>query len=346
MKPRVSILIAARNAAEHLAATIKSVQRQSLREWQCLIVDDHSTDATAELAQAFAAQDSRIQLLRNDVAQNAETLASLVAARNLALEHAEADWIAIHDADDLMHRRRLERQLHHAEQHQLDVVGCGVRYFPQKHLGPGMARYQDWLNHQQADGYLLERFIEMPLAHPSMMIRNSMMQKVGGYHDNNWPEDYDLYLRLAAAGAQIGKVDDRLLAWRLRQDSTSRNHPCYSLAAFARCRAHHLAADFLAPSPNYVLWGYGDTGRELARNLKQLGRQPSAILELHPGRIGQRILDAPVHSPDEFFAQTDPKATLPIVVSVSGPGPRQLIRKYFREQQSSYREGRDFIFAA
>lgn len=358
---QVAVILAARNAEQTLAATLRSVQRQTIADWQCWIVDDHSTDTTLALAQQFSDSDPRFQVRRNQTPHHPESLQSLVAARNQALNSCRTPWIAILDADDLMHRRRLELQLAYAAAHQLDVVGSGVRYFPRRELGAGMVRYEDWLNHQHHDGLLLERFIEMPLAHPAMLIRRSLLTQIAGYRDCDWPEDYDLYLRLAAAGARIGKVPQRLLSWRHRPNSTSKTHPSYSLQAFARCRAQALADDFLCQSAAaqqgesmtveanrpYVLWGYGDTGRELARNLAEHNFQPAAILELHPGRIGQRILGAPVYSPETYFTQAH---DLPIVVSVAGLGPRRLIRSFFRNLHAEHgickREGVDFIFAA
>jgi glycosyltransferase involved in cell wall biosynthesis len=344
-------MVAARNAGQTLTATLRSVQRQSESNWQCIVVDDHSSDHTHAIASQFAQSDPRFQVFKNPTAFQPQSLQSLVAARNFGVAQSTAPWIAIHDADDLMHQYRLRFQLEVAHAQNLDVVGCGVRYFPTSKVGPGMARYQQWLNQQLQPNLSLERFVEMPLAHPSMLIRRSMFEAVGGYQDHGWPEDYDLYLRLHAQGATIGTDPRRLLAWRIQSQSTSRQHPSYSLSAFAKCRAHYVAKDVLRHTNSYILWGYGGTGRELARNLNELGKHPAAILEMHPGRIGQRILDAPVYSPEDFFHQVEgQQSTEPILVSVSGETARSFIRKFFHTLSTShsrnYQEGRDFLFTA
>ena len=355
MPPKVEVIVAARNAEATLASSLRSVQRQMLGEWRCWVVDDHSTDQTFPIAKRFAQQDSRFCVLSNPatVDPNAqESLHRLVEARNAAIAACSTPWLAIHDADDVMHQDRLRAQLDLAEEQNLDVVACAVRYFPRRALGEGMQRYEGWLNQQTPERLSLERFVEMPAAHPALIMKRDLVQQVGAYQDNGWPEDYDLYLRLIAGGAKVGTVSRRLLAWRIREQSTSRNHPSYTLAAFAKCRAHYLANDYLGQQPQYVLWGYGGTGRELARNLKQVGKEPSAILELHPGRIGQRILGVPVFSPQQYFVspQFIANPSTPIVASVSGQRARTLIRAFFKDLSTqlnrSFKEGVDFIFAA
>jgi hypothetical protein len=106
------------------------------------------------------------------------------------------------------------------------------------------------------------------------------------------------------------------------------------------CRAYYLANNFLGQQTRYVLWGYGGTGRALCRALRALGKEPSHIVELHPGRLGQRIAGAPVISP-ESLAQV---RGVPIVVSVAGAEARALIRAALGRMQ--FVETRDYFCAA
>jgi len=89
-----------------------------------------------------------------------------------------------------------------------------------------------------------------------------------------------------------------------------------------------------------VLWGYGSTGRSLQRALRSHGKKPSAIVEVHPGRIGNRIQDAPVIAPEALAGRRDQ----PLVVSVAGATARQLIRDALREL--GFEELRDYVCAA
>jgi hypothetical protein len=89
-----------------------------------------------------------------------------------------------------------------------------------------------------------------------------------------------------------------------------------------------------------VLWGYGATGRSLFRALRDRGKRPSAIVELHPGRVGEIIQGAPVIRPEALAS----RAVEPLVVSVAREGPRREIRTEL--SKLGYRETRDYICAA
>ncbi len=104
--PLVSVLMPARNAAATLAASVDSVRAQGLAEWELLIADDASTDATLSLARALAASDERIRVLDAPAGH-----AGAAQARNRALVVARGRYIAFLDADDLWHPDKLERQI-------------------------------------------------------------------------------------------------------------------------------------------------------------------------------------------------------------------------------------------
>jgi hypothetical protein len=245
------------------------------------------------------------------------------------------------DADDLMRRDRLARQRLALEgDPDLDAVGSRVRLFPRAALGDGMRRYERWLN--AIDGperVRAEAFVECPVAHPTLFARAAVLRRFG-WRDAGWPEDYDLVLRMLAAGVRVGVVPERLLAWRESPGRLSRRSPVYALERFTACKAAFLAEGLLAASERYVLWGYGDTGRALRRALLAHGRRPDRVVELHPGRLGQRIHGAPV-VPPEALAH-GPR--LPVVASVAGEGPRARIRAALARM--GYAEGRDFVCAA
>jgi hypothetical protein len=160
------------------------------------------------------------------------------------------------------------------------------------------------------------------------------------YRDAGWPEDYDLVLRLLAAGHRIGVVPRRLVAWRDGPGRLTRRHPAYAQSRIVACKATFLATGFLAGGDDYVLWGHGGTGRALRRALAAHGKRPSLVVEVHPGRVGNRIDGAPVVAPEEL--QDVPPGRL--VASVAGAGPRSLIRSFLASRR--WVEGRDFVVAA
>jgi hypothetical protein len=237
-----------------------------------------------------------------------------------------------------MRRDRLALQVAALEaEPALAAVGARVRFFPRRGMTEGLRAYERWLN-GVAD-VRAEAFVESPVAHPTLCIRRETLQ-AHGYQDHGWPEDYDLVLRLLAAGLDIGVVPRRLLAWRDGPGRLTRTHGAYAQERIVACKAHHLATGPLAGTDRYVLWGYGGTGRALRRALALHGRHPSHVVELHAGRLGNRIHGAPVMPPEAL----DHAAHRPLVASVAGETARGQIRAFLAAR--GWVETRDFVCAA
>ncbi|MCL4845353.1 MAG: glycosyltransferase [Acidobacteria bacterium] len=332
--PRVSVLLPAFNAAATLGACLRSLTRQRETRWECVLVDDGSTDATPHIVAAAAAADARVQVVRRPHR-------GLVAALSAGLPLCRAPYVARMDADDIMHRDRLGAQVELLDRHpHLAAVGCHVRLWPRTGLTDGRRAYERWLlSIRDAGAVRAEAFVECPVAHPTLLVRRDVL-RLFGYRDAGWPEDYDLVLRLLAAGHEIGMVPRRLVSWRDHPGRLSRLDSTYSLDRFTACKAEFLAMGFLQGHARYVLWGYGSTGKALARALAEHGKQPSAIVDVHPRRMGQRIGGVPVVPPDALAGLRPPR----LVVSVAGPGPRALIRDALATM--GFVELRDFVCAA
>jgi glycosyltransferase involved in cell wall biosynthesis len=332
--PRISLLLPAHDAARTILEALRSIARQSFSDFECVIVDDGSRDATRQLAQQQAERDRRFVVVE-------QQHAGLVSALERGLAACRGEYVARIDADDLMHPDRLARQLGLLERRPgLAAVGSHVRLFPRELLSERRVAYETWLNSLCSEQDVWrDRFVECPVAHPTLFIRRRLLQAFG-YHDRGWPEDYDLVLRLLSTGHRIGIVAEPLIDWRDRPDRLSRTSPRYALERFTACKAEFLAKTFLSARPDYVLWGYGDTGRSLCRELAHHDKRPTAIVELHPGRIGQRIAGAPVIRPERIPSL----GAVPIVVSVAGARARSEIRAALAEL--GRRESLDYVCAA
>jgi glycosyltransferase involved in cell wall biosynthesis len=328
------VLLPAFNAAHTLRAALRSVQRQTEANWQCIVVDDGSNDGTLEQARAAARRDARIEVL-------ARPHVGIVGALQAGLLACRAPLIARMDADDLMAHKRLELQMRALnEQPELCAVGAHVRLFPRSALREGRLAYERWLcGIRTPEDVHREQFVECPIAHPTLMIRREIACQLG-YRAQGWPEDYDLILRLLAAGQRIGVVPERLLHWRDSDGRLSRTAAEYTNAAFVQCKAEFLARGFLAHGERYLLWGYGGTGKALAEALAQRGKQPAAILELHPRRVGQWIRGVRVVLPHALPGLP----RLPLIVSVAGATPRAEIRGALLGM--GFLEARDYVCAA
>jgi glycosyltransferase involved in cell wall biosynthesis len=333
--PVVSVLLPVRDAEATLAACLTSVLRQSETRFECIIVDDGSRDGSRAVAECFAGTDSRFRVL-------ALPARGLVPALLDGLAACRAPLVARLDADDWMHRRRLEWQARAlAADPGLAGVGCHVRVFPRAALRPGLRAYESWLREITSERRLrTDRFIECPLPHPTWMMQREVLRATP-WREAGWPEDYDLLLRLLAAGRRLGVVPRRLLAWRDGPDRMWRTDAAYAPDRFVACKAHFLASGPLRRSPAYVLWGHGATGRALRRALRFEGKHVAAVVEIHPRRIGQHIDGAPVVSPEGLSAL---RAGLPLVASVSGPPARAAIRAFCT--RAGLREDVDYWCAA
>ncbi len=323
-----------RDAAAHLGECLDSILAQSLREWELLVVDDGSRDGCTVCVQALARRDPRVRLLRRP-------REGLVAALRHALAEARAALVARMDADDRMHPLRLELQARalHARP-GLTLVASRVAPFPDDALGTGTREYLRWQNacldaRQVRD----EIYVESPFAHPSVMFRRDTVMRLGGYRDGPFPEDYELWLRLAQAGCVMEKLPQVLLQWRQHPRSLSRTDPRYAREAFDALRARYLARDArLDPSRALVVWGAGRRTRHRFGALQRAGRRPCAWIDIDPRKIGNRVAGLPVHPP-AWLAGRQPR---PFVLGyVASHGAREQIARAL--QAMDYRVGTDFL---
>jgi len=281
-------------------------------------VDDGSADASGALLEAWRGRDPRVRLLSTPGVGVAGALSAAAAA-------ARAPLLARMDADDVADPRRLELQAGLLrERPDLAACGAGVELFPDEEVGPGYRRYEAWLNELRSPEDLRrDLFVECPVAHPALVLRASVLRGLGGYRDRGWPEDYDLLLRLHAAGLRAANLDRVLLRWRVRPGRLSLDAPAYSPASFRRCKVHFLVHGGLPEGRALVLWGAGRVGKPLARELARRGRPARAFVDLDPRKIGQEIHGLPVLPPEGL-------GRLPgayVLAAVGAPGAREDIRR-------------------
>lgn len=317
-QPAVSVLVPVHDAAAWLPATLGSLRRLRGVACEVLLVDDGSTDASPALLAEAARRDPHVRVLRRPHE-------GLVAALNAGLAAARAPYVARLDADDVLHPDRLGRQLARAEA-GADVVGTGVRCFPTQRIQAGLRRYEAWQNTlvEHAD-LALARFVESPLVHPSVLFRADAVRAVGGYRDAGWPEDYDLWLRLFEAGARFCKVPEVLTFWREHPARLTRTAAHCRAEAIRACKVHHLLRGPLAGAPGFWVAGAGPDGKALARDLVAGGARLAGWLDVHPGRVGQRIHGALVQRAEDA-ALGDGEVVLS---AVGGVGGRARVRALF-----------------
>ncbi len=315
--PRVAVLLPARDAARTLRAAVRSILWQTTRDLRLVVVDDGSADATPAVLAELADRDRRVEV----VPGRGEGIPAALA-RGLA--RCDAELVARMDADDLAHPRRLERQLAALEEDpRLWAVGAQVRAFPRRAVRTGMRRHVEWLNGLVTPA-LVERdlLVEAPLVHPAACIRRSALERLGGWRAGPFPEDYDLWLRVAEAGGRLGNVAAPLLLWRESPGRATRTDPRYALARHVELKAAHLRRTALAGRDAVALWGAGKTGKAFADALARHGVGVALFLEVDRRKIGRTVRGAPVLA----HAEARRARGLPLLVAVGAPGARPLIR--------------------
>ena len=290
----ISILMPFRDAEASLPETLESIAAQSFADWELVAVDDGSEDRSGEMVRAFAARERRTVLVEPG-------RVGLVAALNLGLERCSFRLVARMDADDVMHPERLADQRAWLEKHPgHSIAGSLVEIFSEEPVSEGAAEYIRWQNGCRTPEEIAnDRYVESPLAHPSVMFHRESVLAAGGYRSGDFPEDYELWLRMLERGATISKVPRVLLRWRDSVGRMSRTDPRYSRENFDRLRAEYLARDArLCGAREVVFWGAGRRTRPRTRHLRDLGIAGTAWIDIDPRKIGYRVEGLPVHPPE------------------------------------------------
>ena len=293
--PEVSVLLPCYNAERFLAAGLESLFAQTYSDFEIIAIDDGSEDETGDLLEKAARQDPRLRILR-------QSHQGIAAALRAGTELATGSLVARMDADDLSHRDRLMLQVKYLRENpKTDVVSSQIRMFPREKLTEGLLRYESWVNGVLShDEILRDLFVESPLPHPSVVIRRDALDQVSGYRDVGWPEDYDLWMRMARRGCRFAKLPAVLLEWRDWPGRASRVDERFGVESFHALKEHYLLETHLAGRCPFAIWGAGPIGKRWARALIERGRQARYFIDLDPRKIGKKIHDALVVSPSDL----------------------------------------------
>lgn len=331
--PAVSVALPCHNAAGTLPAALDSLLAQTLPDFEVIAADDGSTDGTWDVLCAYARRDSRIRPLRLPHQGVALTWNAAVAA-------ARAPLIARMDADDLCLPERLELQAARLRaEPALDLVSGLVRFGGDRKKRLGYALHVDWLNTLQTHADISRnRFVESPLANPSVMFRRAAWERFGPARANTgpqpFPEDYEQWLRWLAQGARMAKVEAEVLIWNDPPQRLSRTRDEYSVEAFARIKAGYLWDWLRGRNPRHPrvwVWGAGRVSRKRLDPLLELGLRIEAYVDIDPRKVGQRVHGIPVLGRDCVPPRREGSAAPAspfLLVNVASRGAREEIMEW------------------
>ena len=337
--PAISILMPCYNAAATLEVSLQSIAGQTLTDFEVIAVDDGSTDDTPAILDNWSRQDPRFKLIELPHE-------GIIPALNAGLAACQSEFVARMDADDRMHPTRLEKQTAFMQANpDVDLVSSLVTGFPANEMREGFNLYIDWLNSLiDHESICREIFVESPLCHPSVTYRLAAVQGIGGYQENGWAEDYDLWLRGYLAGWRFEKLPEVLLEWREYPDRLTRTDSRYSLENFIRAKAQYLTLGPLAGRGAVIIWGSGMHGRRLSKHLLRAGVPLTAFVDIDPKKIGRTRRGLPIIAPEDLMGLWQQAKNPAVLASVGARGARGLIRAQLNEMGLA--EGRDWWAAA
>lgn len=323
------------NAEKTLAECLDSILDQTLEEFELVAVNDNSTDGSVEVLRSY--NDSRISIIENQQK-------GIVSALNLGLQSCRSDLVARMDADDVMYVDRLKKQFAvMTDDASITLCATQARKFPEEIIKAGYAEYMHWQNaclSKQDIGNQI--YIESPFAHPSVMFRKHQVMELGGYKEGEFPEDYELWLRLFNAGKHMMKLDEVLIDWRESDSRLSRTSSRYSDAAFELIRAEYLVKDWRLQGRKIVFWGAGRKTRQRTQYLIDRGIKPVAWIDIDNKKIGKQYNGASVFLPEWLRQQHNER---PFVLNyVRNHGVRDLCRQYL--DKAGYVMGQDYLDVA
>lgn len=229
-KPVISVIMGVYNGERFLAEAVESILSQSYGDFEFIICNDCSTDASAEMLRAYAAADSRIVLLEN------ERNMGLAATLNRCLAVAKGEFIARMDCDDRALPERFTSQVQWMQQHpETDVLGTGAEYMDDNSLVYGRTSWDTVRVFTTAD--VVRGSCVM---HPTVMMRAETLRRVDGYTVNQLTsraEDYDLWCKIMSDGGTIAVLPQILFRYREDQSNIVRRKYKYRIQeARLKCR--------------------------------------------------------------------------------------------------------------
>ncbi len=330
--PCISVIMPVYNAAATLTDALNSLLGQRFADWELVAVDDGSTDDSFRLLRNYAAFDSRIRVLDGPHE-------GIVAALRRSCTEARGKFLARMDADDVSLPERFSLQLGLFETFP-DLDLCGGRILSLGDpVGSGRKRYEAWINGLTShEAMVRELFVECPIPHPTFMMRRSFYERLGGYRQMDWPEDYDFVMRAWLAGGRFVKSASYLLQWREHPQRLSMLDQRYSPAAFRKMKRHFLFQTYLKGKETaFIQWGAGEVGKKW---LREWPMPPLAVVDVHPRKIGRTIHEIKVIEREDL----PPSGACFIIAAVGARGARDDIRAWLEPR--NYRELVDYLFVA
>ncbi|NTU41941.1 MAG: glycosyltransferase [Nitrospirales bacterium] len=242
--PKVSVIMPVFNGEQYLREAVETILSQTFRDLELIIIDDGSTDSSAQIISECEAHDPRIMPITN--ASNEGIISSL----NNAIKKAGGKYIARMDCDDRSLPERLERQVSFLDEHMsVGLLGTGAHIIDEGGMRQGLVLWP------ASDVDLRRALIRLcPFFHPSVMIRSEVFPAVGFYDPRfRHAEDYELWLRISRS-FEIANIEEPLIEYRvLREGSVGAIHHRESKLSVARAQWSSILEGLYSPLYSYCV---------------------------------------------------------------------------------------------
>ena len=203
--PRVTVVMATYNAMPYLPESVESILNQTFNDFQFVIVNDGSTDTSAQYLDSL--DDPRLTIIHQEN-QGQQ------AAANRAIELVDTEYIARMDGDDVAELDRLEKQVAFLDEHpEVGLVGTQFRYRGERGIG---AQSELVLRHDDIYHELINN--RHAFCNTTSVFRTKLFDEIGGYWEYNISEDWDFFLR-AAEHMKLANLPKPLIQFRLHTGS-------------------------------------------------------------------------------------------------------------------------------
>lgn len=209
-RPMVSVIMPAYNGERFIEAAIRSVMAQTFTDWELIVIDDGSQDATVDVITRLMGEDPRITLLRN------EKNLGVANTRNRGLDLAAGGYVALLDSDDLWYPEKLEKQVALARQTGADVVYCSYAIVDEH----GRKKCDDFLVPETTD---FDAFLVKSVISCSTVLLSRKVTDAYRFDGTYYHEDLALWLQILKDGHRACGVPEVLADYRVMEGTRASN---------------------------------------------------------------------------------------------------------------------------
>lgn len=334
MNPKVSVILPFYNAEKTLDRALESIYKQEFKYFECILVDNNSTDRSGEIAEKWMARDRRFKLTH-------ESRQGVMFASNKGAKKSSGEYLARMDADDWAYPARLKLQVEFLNRHaDYGAVAGRVRHVGDAERTEGFRRYVEWSNSlTRYEEIYNRRFIEAPIVNPTAMWRRETMEKHGMYLSGDFPEDYEMWLRWLDRGVRIAKIPEIILDWNDSDQRLTRTDPLYSDRSFYAIKSRYLTRWLEENNPFHprvAIWGASRISRRRARILEQHGIRIQSYIDTKKTRqIEKEVI---------YFKDLSYSGELFILTYIRQMDNREKIQSFLESR--GYLEGKTYLLVS